>query len=99
MKCCQSTESGTERAIRCARLLTRKRVAHIGNSKFDAVRVIALKLDNAARRLEMKFVDASESEFIVSLPISAAVDLGLFIDDATRFMTQLKERRQRSAGQ
>jgi hypothetical protein len=68
-------------------------VKHIANSKFDALRVVALKLDNTARRLDIKFVDASQNEFIVSLPITAAVELGNFIHDATQFMTQLKERR------
>jgi hypothetical protein len=59
-------------------------------SRFDAATIVALKMQNDARRLEMKFADAGGIEHVVSLPIEAAVQLAKFISDASGFMTRLK---------
>lgn len=60
-------------------------------SRFDAATVVALKMLNDARSLEIRFADAGGSEHVVCLPIPAAVVLAKFISDATGFMTRLKQ--------
>jgi hypothetical protein len=67
-------------------------------SRFDAATVVALTMQNDARRLEIKLADAGGSEHVVSLPIPAAVDLAKFVLDACSFMTRLKQRPDPSAG-
>jgi hypothetical protein len=59
--------------------------------------VVALKMQNEARRLEIKLVDAGGTEHVVSLPIPAALELASFISDACSFMTQLKRSRTSSS--
>jgi hypothetical protein len=61
-------------------------------SRFDAVTVVALRLQNDARCLEITFADGAGIEHVVSLPIQTAVELANFISDATSFMTRLKQR-------
>lgn len=61
-------------------------------SRFDATGVTALKMNNEARRLEVRFVDAARVEHVVSLPIPAALELAQFIADACSFMQRLKQR-------
>jgi len=58
---------------------------------FDAATVVALKMLNDTRRLEIRFVDADGIEQIVSLPVPAAVELARLTLDASDFMTRLKE--------
>ena len=65
-------------------------------SRFDAATVVALKMQNDVRRLEIKLADASGAEHVVSLPIPAAQELAMFISDACSFMKKLQERPQRS---
>jgi hypothetical protein len=72
-------------------------VSFTGKSRFDSAKVVALKMQNDARRLEIKFADAAGTEHIVSLPIPAAVELATFIGDACSFMTRLKSRPQPSS--
>ena len=66
-------------------------------SKFDAETVVALKMQNDVRRLEIKFADGAGVEQVVSLPIAAAVELAKFMSDACSFMTRLKSRPQPSS--
>ena len=54
--------------------------------------MVALKLQNGARLLEIRFADAAGAEHLVSLPITQAVELAKFIADASTFMAQLKRR-------
>jgi hypothetical protein len=61
-------------------------------STFNAETVIALKLQNGARRLDIRFVDAAGAQHVVSLPIAQAAELAKFITDASTFMAQLKRR-------
>lgn len=58
---------------------------------FDAATVVALKVLNQTRRLEIRFVDADGIEQTVSLPVPAAVELARLTLDASEFMTRLKE--------
>jgi hypothetical protein len=60
--------------------------------RFDADRVVALKVQNKARRLEVRLADERGAEHVVSLPIPAALELARFILDACSFMTRLKRR-------
>lgn len=60
--------------------------------RFDAEKVVALKLYNEARRLEIRLADEEGVERIVSLPVPAAIELAQFIVDACSFMTRLKRR-------
>ena len=78
-------------------LLPRTNVSPTAKSRFDAATVVALKLQNEARRLEIKLVDAGGVEHVVSLPIPAALELALFVSDACSFMTKLQQRPQSSA--
>ena len=67
------------------------------DSTFPAETVVALKLQNGARRLEIRFADAHGVEHVVALPLSAAVELSRFIADASSFMTLLKRSAETSA--
>lgn len=66
-------------------------------STFHAETVVSLKLQNGARRLDIRLVDAAGAEQVVSLPIAQAVELAEFITDASTFMAQLKGRAGTSA--
>jgi hypothetical protein len=57
--------------------------------RFDADKVVALKLHIAARRLEIRLADARGAERIVSLPVPAAVELANFILDVCAFLKGL----------
>lgn len=58
---------------------------------FDAATVVALRMQNDTRRLEIRFVDDAGIEQVVSLPVPAAVELAKLTLDASTFMTRLKE--------
>jgi len=60
------------------------------HSRFDAAKVVALKIRNPERRLEIRVADANGTEHVVSLPMPAAVELAQFILDACSFLTRLK---------
>ena len=66
---------------------------------FDAATVVALKVVNETRRMEIRFVDADGIEQVVSLPIADAVELAKLTLDASTFMTQLKKGPSPSVGQ
>ncbi|HEY7241027.1 MAG TPA: hypothetical protein VH600_17780 [Burkholderiales bacterium] len=66
---------------------------------FDAVTVVALKVVNETRRMEIRFADADGIEQVVSLPITDAVELARLTLDASTFMAQLKEGPSRSVAQ
>jgi hypothetical protein len=57
---------------------------------FDAARVVAVKMLNESRRLEIRLADAHGVEHVVSLPLLAAVELAQLTLDASHFMTRLK---------
>jgi hypothetical protein len=69
-----------------------------GDSRFDAVTVVAVRLDNRLRRLEIRFADSAGAEHVVSLPVAAAMDLAGLMSDACTFMTQLKQGNDRLDG-
>lgn len=71
-------------AIRCNAI-----VPLTEQSRFDAASVVALKMRNDARLIEIRFVDAQGVEHVVSLPIPAGVELAGFISAACSFMTRL----------
>lgn len=58
---------------------------------FEAATVVALKMQNDTRRMEIRFVDDTGIEQVVSLPAAAAVDLARLTLDAFAFVTRLKE--------
>lgn len=60
-------------------------------SRVNATTVVSLKIQNDARRVEIKLADAAGVEHVVSLPISAALELATFISDACSFMKNLKQ--------
>lgn len=60
-------------------------------TRFDASRVVSLKLLTDARRLEIRLADDTGAQHVVCLPVPAAVELAQFISDACSFMTLLKE--------
>lgn len=59
-------------------------------SPFNAARVVAVKMLNDSRRLEIRLADAAGEEHVISLPILAAVELAQLTLDASHFMTRLK---------
>ena len=61
-----------------------------GASPFDAARVVAVKMLNDSRRLEVRLADSSGVEHVISLPLLAAVELAQLTLDASHFMTRLK---------
>jgi hypothetical protein len=58
---------------------------------FDAATVVALKILNDARRMEIRFVDDGGIEQVVSLPVPAAEELARLTLDASAFVKRLKE--------
>ena len=58
---------------------------------FDAATVVALKMLNDTRRMEIRFVDDTGIEQVVSLPVQAALELARLTVDASAFMKRLKE--------
>ena len=66
-------------------------------SRFHAATVVGLRMDNIARRLEIRLADAAGREHVVSLPIPAATELAAFISDACSFVRQLKSQPRPSA--
>ena len=58
---------------------------------FEAATVVALKMQNDTRRMEIRFVDDTGTEQVVSLPVAAAVELARLTLDAFAFVTRLKE--------
>jgi hypothetical protein len=61
------------------------------NKTFDAATVVALRMLNDTRRMEIRFVDDAGTEHVVSLPVAAAVELARLTLDASTFITRLKE--------
>ena len=59
-------------------------------SPFNAARVVAVKMLNDSRRLEIRLADAAGVEHVISLPLLAAVELAQLTLDASHFMTRLK---------
>jgi len=59
-------------------------------SRFDAASVVALKMRNDVRLLEIQLIDAQGTRHIVSLPIPAGAELAGFLSAACSFMTRLK---------
>jgi len=58
---------------------------------FEAATVVALKMRNDTRRMEIRFVDDAGIEQVVSLPVAAAVELARLTLDASAFVTRLKQ--------
>jgi hypothetical protein len=58
---------------------------------FEAATVVALKMQNDTRRMEIRFADDAGTEQVVSLPIAAALELARLTLDASAFLTRLKE--------
>ena len=58
---------------------------------FDAATVVALKMLNDTRRMEIRFVDDTGIEQVVSLPVQAALELARLTLDASAFLERLKE--------
>ena len=58
---------------------------------FEAATVVALKMQNDTRRMEIRFVDDAGIEQVVSLPVLAAVELARLTLDASAFVTRLKD--------
>lgn len=58
--------------------------------RIDAEKVVALKVQIEARRLEIRVADARGAEHVLSLPVPAAVELAQFIHDACNFLERLK---------
>lgn len=58
---------------------------------FEAATVVALKMLNHTRRMEIRFVDDTGIEQVVSLPVQAALELAQLALDASAFMKRLKE--------
>jgi hypothetical protein len=59
---------------------------------FNAATVVAIKMLNDARRVEIRFADAAGVEHVVSLPLAAALELAKLISEVPSFMTRLKQR-------
>jgi hypothetical protein len=59
-------------------------------SPFNAAKVVAVKMLNDSRRLEIRLADATGVEHVISLPLLAAVELAQLTLDASHFMTRLK---------
>jgi hypothetical protein len=57
---------------------------------FNAAKVVAVKMLNDTRRLEVRLADAAGTEHVISLPLLAAVELAQLTLDASHFMTRLK---------
>jgi hypothetical protein len=57
---------------------------------FNAAKVVAVKMLNESRRLEIRLADAAGVEHVISLPLLAAVELAQLTLDASHFMTRLK---------
>jgi hypothetical protein len=57
---------------------------------FNAAKVVAVKMLNDSRRLEIRLADAAGVEHVISLPLLAAVELAQLTLDASHFMTRLK---------
>ena len=57
---------------------------------FAGTRVVAVKMLNESRRLEIRLADADGIEHVVSLPLLAAVELAQLTLNASHFMTRLK---------
>lgn len=57
---------------------------------FSATRVVAVKMLNESRRLEIRLADADGIEHVISLPLLAAVELAQLTLNASHFMTRLK---------
>jgi hypothetical protein len=53
------------------------------DSRFDAQTVGRLATVNEGRRLEMQFCDSDGKRIVVSLPLSAAVEMGCMICDVS----------------
>jgi hypothetical protein len=58
---------------------------------FEAATVVALKMQNDTRRMEIRFADDAGTEQVVSLPVAAALELARLTLDASAFLTRLKE--------
>jgi len=58
---------------------------------FEAATVVALKMQNDTRRMEIRFADDAGTEQVVLLPIAAALELARLTLDASAFLTRLKE--------
>lgn len=58
---------------------------------FEAATVVALKMLNDTRRMEIRFVDATGIEQVVSLPVADAVEMARLALDAFEFVTRLKQ--------
>jgi hypothetical protein len=67
------------------------------NSRFSAEAVVALKIVNDTRRLEIKLTDTRGITHVVSIPLHVALELAGFISDACTFMTRLKKPRANSS--
>jgi hypothetical protein len=57
---------------------------------FAGTRVVAVKMLNGSRRLEIRLADPDGVEHVVSLPLLAAVELAQLTLNASHFMTRLK---------
>jgi hypothetical protein len=53
------------------------------DSRFDAQTVDRLTTVNEGRRFEMQFCDSEGKKIVVSLPLSAAVEMGCMICDVS----------------
>ena len=62
-------------------------------SRFDAASVVALKMCNDVRLLEIRLVDAHGAQHVVSLPMPAGAELAGFLSTACSFMTRLRQPR------
>ena len=60
------------------------------NPTFDAATVVALKMLNDTRRMEIRFVDDTGIEQVISLPVQAALELARLTLDASAFLDSLK---------
>jgi hypothetical protein len=57
--------------------------------RIDADKVLALKVQIEAQRLEIRVADERGGEHVLSLPVPAAVELAEFISDACEFLERL----------
>jgi hypothetical protein len=64
--------------------------ATAASTPFNAAKVVAVKMLNDSRRLEIRLADAAGVEHVISLPLLAAVELAQLTLDASHFMTRLK---------
>jgi hypothetical protein len=56
----------------------------------SATRVVAVRMLNESRRLELRLADGNGVEHVVSLPLLAAVEVAQLTLNASHFMTRLK---------